>query len=87
MKAESAKGRAALRYARRGWPVLSVYEIKGAACACGAADCTSPFNQTREESMRAAAKLNTPAEQILDLLNNVRAASNGLSALFAGQPC
>jgi hypothetical protein len=38
-KKHSAKGRAALRYARRGWPVFPLFEAIDGRCACGNRNC------------------------------------------------
>lgn len=33
---------AALSYAKRGWPVLPLYEVEGGACSCGETECSTP---------------------------------------------
>jgi hypothetical protein len=57
--AVSAMRRQAIAYARRGWPVLPLYEINpNGACACTQADCRSPGKHPR---VRGGYKAATPA--------------------------
>lgn len=39
----------ALRYAKRGWAVLPVYEPRNGKCTCGHADCSSPGKHPRTQ--------------------------------------
>lgn len=41
---------AALRYAKRGWPVLPLHAVVNGQCTCGKADCSSPGKHPTNEN-------------------------------------